>query len=696
MDDNLTDDEHHQNSHAISRTKEYPSFTSPPPVSSSSSLILDDANRHHHLWSYNNNDDNHPHFMQDYYHPANQFFSLNSGLGHLGDGQLHGQYVDLESDHTLSALALTRLFKGSAEEVLNSLSPEQLIELGKNVRKLKKSSPPAPSKKKHNTTATPITKRTSTPTGMLEPPKFLPPAPASTINSFTLDKPSQSESSAFDSSSRLQDATDGYLDNSHSPHLFGMLSAAAETAAQQPPNRFLSSSSPLSYVPFLSSPSYGFSSGPPHHLSTLQNPLSSLSSESPSFMSGLNLPASSPYTNVRDGIEWLIFTYSTKGAIQEYQIRVNIDTIDAENLPEEFRRENCVYPRAVGLRSTYSGNRYEYESTVNDLAWRLTWLNHDILSGKRGLIQRAVDSYRNRFQESRSRRVIRQEKIMNGTLRRRADNEIYHNHHLNYTPHILPERPSTCSPHFQHHTAAGLSPESALSPIFVTNIAYNDKKDRHVTARIRMDIDSVDCSLLDWTFRHQNTIFPLDSVSSFELSINEIACKLAFLNTSKLAGKRFALIAAVDAFRERFGSGDYVNNNAHNGNNKNGDAGDICRDSNHYFSSIESSGPALPSLSSQVLDTSSCDPSDGIYFGGHTFENRCQKPLIFDGQEQRFHHQNNLYTRPENDGENEHTVGNSFNDGYNMMQRILDAQKPPSFDSTRSTKRSSPKLIGRH
>lgn len=41
------------------------------------------------------------------------------------------------------------------------------------------------------------------------------------------------------------------------------------------------------------------------------------------------------------------------------------------------------------------------------------------ISGKRGLIQRAVDSYRNRYPSMRSRRVARQAKLMNGTLRKR-------------------------------------------------------------------------------------------------------------------------------------------------------------------------------------------------------------------------------------------------------------------------------------
>ena len=53
----------------------------------------------------------------------------------------------------------------------------------------------------------------------------------------------------------------------------------------------------------------------------------------------------------------------------------------------------------------------------------MAWLNKEEIAGKRGLIQRAVDSYRNRYPSMRSRRVARQEKLMNGTLRKRKNRE---------------------------------------------------------------------------------------------------------------------------------------------------------------------------------------------------------------------------------------------------------------------------------
>lgn len=78
-----------------------------------------------------------------------------------------------------------------------------------------------------------------------------------------------------------------------------------------------------------------------------------------------------------------------------------------------------MYPRANVPPHQYGGNRWEYETSCNQLGWKLAHKNAETLFGRRGLIQRAVDSYRNRHQELRSRRVTRQEKIANGTLRKR-------------------------------------------------------------------------------------------------------------------------------------------------------------------------------------------------------------------------------------------------------------------------------------
>ncbi len=91
-----------------------------------------------------------------------------------------------------------------------------------------------------------------------------------------------------------------------------------------------------------------------------------------------------------DGVEWLTFVYTSKGISLNYKVRIDTNTVDVSTLDEAFKIVNSVYPKAVCERKDYKGNRWEYETTVNDIGWRLTVLNPE-LSGKRGLLQRAVD-----------------------------------------------------------------------------------------------------------------------------------------------------------------------------------------------------------------------------------------------------------------------------------------------------------------
>ncbi|KAJ3274090.1 ubiquitin-protein transferase activating protein [Terramyces sp. JEL0728] len=137
----------------------------------------------------------------------------------------------------------------------------------------------------------------------------------------------------------------------------------------------------------------------------------------PNLMSNQKQPRKRPLTiptqlEVIDGIEWLTFVYTAKGVSINYKIRIDTDSVDTNSLTKEFKIENSVYPKAYCERSEYKGNRWEYETTVNEIGWKLCYLNMDILVGKRGLLQRAVDSFRNRFPDSKSRRVARVEKNM--------------------------------------------------------------------------------------------------------------------------------------------------------------------------------------------------------------------------------------------------------------------------------------------
>ena len=126
------------------------------------------------------------------------------------------------------------------------------------------------------------------------------------------------------------------------------------------------------------------------------------------------IPATTPLVVRQDGngVQWIAFEYSRDRVKMEYTIRCDVESVETSNLSQEFKSENCVYPRACVPKEQYKGNRLAYETDCNQVGWALAELN-PCLRGKRGLIQRAVDSWRNSNQDPRlrSRRVRRQAKM---------------------------------------------------------------------------------------------------------------------------------------------------------------------------------------------------------------------------------------------------------------------------------------------
>ena len=125
------------------------------------------------------------------------------------------------------------------------------------------------------------------------------------------------------------------------------------------------------------------------------------------------IPATTPLVVKQDpnGVQWIAFEYSKDRVKLEYLIRCDVESVNVDELPQDFKSENCVYPRACCNKEQYKGNRLQYETECNTVGWALAQLN-TVLRGKRGLIQRAVDSWRNsnRDPKLRSRRVRRQAK----------------------------------------------------------------------------------------------------------------------------------------------------------------------------------------------------------------------------------------------------------------------------------------------
>ncbi|KAJ5238855.1 hypothetical protein N7468_003474 [Penicillium chermesinum] len=126
------------------------------------------------------------------------------------------------------------------------------------------------------------------------------------------------------------------------------------------------------------------------------------------------IPATTPLVVRQDGngVQWIAFEYSRDRVKMEYTIRCDVESVNVDTLSQDFKTANCVYPRACCSKDQYKGNRLVYETECNAVGWALAELN-PALRGKRGLIQRAVDSWRNSNQDVRlrSRRVRRQAKV---------------------------------------------------------------------------------------------------------------------------------------------------------------------------------------------------------------------------------------------------------------------------------------------
>lgn len=245
-----------------------------------------------------------------------------------------------------------------------------------------------------------------------------------------------------------------------------------------------------------------------------------------SVFSEKNPNPSFPHTCKIDAIPYIVFAYKQCGDNFVFYVRTDIDSVDIPSLTSEFLRENCIYPRADCKKEQYIGNRWQYESECNNLGWKLAWRNNALLAGKRGLLQRSVDCYRNHLEGTRSRRVMREERLRNKTeeepkKKRRREEEV----------------PKTL------------------------NLVVGER-----TLRLRIESPAISDTMLmglEAQFRMSNAVYPralgmADGVIiererwQMEMKCNMIAWRLAFLNPSKFGGKKILLQRAVDAYRRKF------------------------------------------------------------------------------------------------------------------------------------------------
>lgn len=253
----------------------------------------------------------------------------------------------------------------------------------------------------------------------------------------------------------------------------------------------------------------------------------------------VNLPASEPYIRIVDGEERLCFKYNTKVSEtalnamprseleeNEFCVRFDLDTVDISKISEKFKADNVIYPRANVAKESYTGNRWAYETECNKLAWQFVTLNHVLLYGKKGLIQRAVDSYRTLTNQSKNRKLGREDGLGDGMVKRRHSE---------------------------------LAPTSATVTWTLKGITKKCK--------VRIDIENVNFEKIDDEFKFKYSIFQEDfDENSFGLgtweaknSDNMLAVKIAYLNVDntsfwnaiKATDKTTMLKKAVDAYKNR-------------------------------------------------------------------------------------------------------------------------------------------------
>lgn len=160
----------------------------------------------------------------------------------------------------------------------------------------------------------------------------------------------------------------------------------------------------------------------------------------------VNLPASQPYIKIMDGEERLCFKYNTKvseSALNampkaeleesEFAVRFDLESVDISKLNEKFKADNCVYPRANIPYEMYMGNRWNYETECNRLAWQFVSLNPVLLYGKKGLIQRAVDSYRNITKTRQGHHLYKDDTFFGDIERRRHASPLLSSIHIQWT-----------------------------------------------------------------------------------------------------------------------------------------------------------------------------------------------------------------------------------------------------------------------
>ncbi|ADM11077.1 uncharacterized protein Eint_020780 [Encephalitozoon intestinalis ATCC 50506] len=259
----------------------------------------------------------------------------------------------------------------------------------------------------------------------------------------------------------------------------------------------------------------------------------------PSNRKIVNLPASPPYVRFVDGEERLCFKYVTKVSESardampktdlednEFCVRFDLDSVDISKLNEKFKADNCVYPRANLPYEMYTGNRWGFETECNRLAWQFVSLNPVLLYGKKGLIQRAVDSYRTINKQSRNKRIVKEDRFPSDIEKRK---------HVSGAPSTITIQ----------WTNRGILKKCKIQ-VNIENINYG-KIDDEFKSRFSVFMDDFD-----------DKSFGKSKWESHNVD-NELAVKIAFLNVEntsfwnaiKALDKTTVLKKAIEAYKQK-------------------------------------------------------------------------------------------------------------------------------------------------
>ncbi|KAJ2686599.1 hypothetical protein GGH99_003449, partial [Coemansia sp. RSA 1285] len=292
-----------------------------------------------------------------------------------------------------------------------------------------------------------------------------------------------------------------------------------------------------------------------------------------------------------EGTPWLSFAYAQKGKPQRHRIRIDVERATA--IPTSFKQNNCVYPRANCARASYRGNRWSYETECNALGWKLAFLNQELLSDRRGLLQTAVNNYRTMVAGRKSRRITRMEKAERSLASAGAG--------AGTSAVAAKKRPLPLDPLALERVGAGAessaekrsrpnptpksqqplplpSPLPVPAPLqspppqqasqnakCLTLSAYVNGKFSRI--RINVDLGSMgdDSTKVGARFKRDHAVFPraLDTPRTrygaqlqgrweFEQTCNELAWRLVWLNRTRLHGRKLLVQRCIDAYRGRF------------------------------------------------------------------------------------------------------------------------------------------------